>query len=64
VYATKAGRIAVAALEPHFEKNLYDQLVLPRGSDPSTRFLEQTADEWERWADERALPIVAVRDLY
>jgi crotonobetainyl-CoA:carnitine CoA-transferase CaiB-like acyl-CoA transferase len=64
VYATKAGRIAVAALEPHFEQNLYDHLALPRGSDPSTRFLERTAEEWERWADERALPIVAVTDLY
>jgi crotonobetainyl-CoA:carnitine CoA-transferase CaiB-like acyl-CoA transferase len=64
VYATKAGRIAVAALEPHFEQNLYDHLALPRGSDPSTRFLERTAEEWERWADERALPIVAVKDFY
>ena len=64
VYATKSGRVAVAALEPHFEKNLYEHLELPRGSDPSQRFLERTAEEWEQWADERALPIVAVRDLY
>ena len=64
VYTTKSGRIAVAALEPHFEKNLYEHLELPRGSDPSARFLERTAEEWERWADERALPIVAVSDLY
>ena len=64
VYATKAGRIAVAALETHFEQRLYDQLELPKGSDPSARFLERTAQEWEQWADERALPIVAVRDLY
>lgn len=64
VYATKSGRIAVAALEPHFEKSLYEHLELPRGTDPSSRFLERTADEWEQWADGRALPIVAVRDLY
>ena len=64
VYVTKAGRIAVAALEPHFEKNLYEHLDLPRGSDPSVRFQDKTAEEWEQWADERALPIVAVRDLY
>lgn len=64
VYATKSGRIAVAALEPHFEKNLYEHLELPSGADPSARFLERTAEEWEQWADERALPIVAVRDLF
>ena len=64
VYETKAGRIAVAALEPHFEKNLYEQLELPIGSDLTVQFREKTADEWEKWADERGLPIVAVRDLY
>jgi crotonobetainyl-CoA:carnitine CoA-transferase CaiB-like acyl-CoA transferase len=64
VYATKSGRIAVAALEPHFEKNLYEHLELPTGSDPTVRFQDRTAEEWEKWAEERALPIVAVRDLY
>ena len=53
----------VAALETHFETRLYEHLGLPRGSDLSERFLERTAEEWERWADERGLPIVAVRDL-
>jgi crotonobetainyl-CoA:carnitine CoA-transferase CaiB-like acyl-CoA transferase len=61
VYSTKAGRIAVAALEPHFEKELYRHLGLPIGSDPSSCFLERTAGEWEAWATERDLPIVAVR---
>jgi crotonobetainyl-CoA:carnitine CoA-transferase CaiB-like acyl-CoA transferase len=64
VYETKSGRIAVAALEPHFEKNLYEHLGLPRGSDPTAHFQDKTAEEWEKWADERALPIVAVSDLY
>jgi crotonobetainyl-CoA:carnitine CoA-transferase CaiB-like acyl-CoA transferase len=63
VYATKAGRIAVAALESHFETRLYEQLDLPSGSDPSLRFLERTAVEWETWAREHDLPIVAVRDV-
>jgi alpha-methylacyl-CoA racemase len=61
VYATKSGRIAVAALEPHFERELYRHLELPIGSDPSSCFLERTASEWEVWASERDLPIVAVR---
>ncbi|HUQ82046.1 MAG TPA: CoA transferase [Gemmatimonadaceae bacterium] len=62
LYDTGAGRVAVAALEPHFEERLYRALDLPRGSDPTARFLERTAGEWEVWARERGLPIVAVRD--
>ena len=60
VYAARTGRIAVAALEPHFEQALYRYLDLPIGSDPSTCFLERPANEWEAWASERDLPIVAV----
>jgi alpha-methylacyl-CoA racemase len=62
VYAAKVGRVAVAALEPHFETRLYQQLNLPMRADASARFLERTADEWETWARERDLPIVAVRE--
>ena len=63
VYRTRLGAVAVAALEPHFEASLYRELDLAVGSDPSSRFLERTATEWEQWARERNLPIVAVRDL-
>ena len=63
VYRTRSERIAVAALEPRFESGLYEHLALPVGSDPSSRFLERTAAEWERWARERDLPIVAVREI-
>ena len=62
VYGAKSGRIAVAALEPHFERELYRHLELPMNSDPSACFLERTAAEWEQWARERGLPIVEVRD--
>jgi alpha-methylacyl-CoA racemase len=60
VYAAKEGRVAVAALEPHFETRLYQQLDVPVRSDLSARFRERTAVEWESWARERDLPIVAV----
>jgi crotonobetainyl-CoA:carnitine CoA-transferase CaiB-like acyl-CoA transferase len=60
LYAASTGRVAVAALEPHFEARLYEQLGLPAGSDLSSRFLERTADDWEAWARMRNLPIVAV----
>jgi len=62
LYPAKAGRVAVAALEPHFEARLNRELDLETGSDPSRRFLDRTALEWERWARERDLPIVAVRN--
>lgn len=62
VYAAKAGRVAVAALEPHFEARLFDALSMSPSADPSARFLERTAEEWEAWARERGLPIVAVRE--
>jgi alpha-methylacyl-CoA racemase len=62
VYRARDGRVAVAALEPHFEERLYKELGLSRDSDLSTRFLERTALEWDSWAEERDLPISAVRD--
>jgi len=64
VYPTRAGRIAVAALESHFEARLYERLELPVNSDPSSHFLERTAVEWEAWAREHDLPIVAVREVW
>jgi alpha-methylacyl-CoA racemase len=60
LYATKAGTIAVAALEAHFETRLCDHLGLRTTDDPTSRFLERTAADWEAWARERDLPIVAV----
>ena len=62
VYTARVGRIAVAALEPHFEARFYAALGLTTGADPSACFHERTAGEWEAWARERDLPIVAVRD--
>ena len=62
VYRAKAGRVAVAALEPRFETRLFDELGARIGSDISERFLERTAAEWEMWAIERDLPIVAVKE--
>jgi crotonobetainyl-CoA:carnitine CoA-transferase CaiB-like acyl-CoA transferase len=62
VYAAKTGRVAVAALEPHFERALYEQLGLAPRSDLTARMRERTAEEWEVWARERDLPLVAVND--
>ena len=63
VYPARTGRVAVAALETHFERRLYVELDLPTGSDLSACFLQRTSAEWEEWARERGHPIVAVRDV-
>ena len=60
LYETSDGYVAVAALEPHFERRLYEQLGDPSESDLSARMRERTALEWEAWAEDHDLPIVAV----
>jgi alpha-methylacyl-CoA racemase len=62
IYKTKDGRIALAALEPHFERRFYELLTLPVGADPSAYFLERTTEEWERWARDNDVPLAAIRE--
>ncbi|MBO1768292.1 CoA transferase [Allobranchiibius sp. GilTou38] len=62
IYEASTGFVAVAALEPHF----WQELVRGLGVEGSRRDFEATfrtrpADEWEVWAQERGLPVVAVR---
>lgn len=61
LYAAREGTIAVAALEPHFRARLYESLGLRDGDDPCAVFKAKTAVEWETWARDRDLPLVAVR---
>ena len=63
VYRTSDGWIAIAALEPHFWKNLQTELGVKNANYTllAERFLTRSSDEWERWAAERDLPIAAVR---
>ena len=61
IYATRDGRIAVAALEPHFRKRLYDALDLPFDAALDSTFITRTAAEWEQWASSIDVPIVAIR---
>lgn len=60
VYAARGGHIAVAALESHFRKHLYAALGLLDGATLTDAFRGRTPDEWERWASERDIPLVAV----
>jgi alpha-methylacyl-CoA racemase len=57
LYEAGDGWIGVAALEPHFRERLAAEL----GAEPTEgAFRSRTPGEWERWADERDLPIAAV----
>jgi alpha-methylacyl-CoA racemase len=65
LYEARDGWIAVAALEAHF----WESLLLELGLKVPTRegleevFQQKTAEEWERWATERDLPLVALGDM-
>ncbi len=61
VYRARNGSVAIAALEPHFRRGLYQALNLPDGAPLAEVMLTRTADEWEQWARERDLPIAALR---
>lgn len=61
VYAARGGHIAVAALEPHFRERLYAALGLHDSAALTDAFRGRTPAEWERWANERDIPLVAVR---
>lgn len=63
LYAASDGWIALAALEPHFAARLAAELELPERPDAgalAAAFAARPAAEWERWARERDLPLVAV----
>ena len=62
MYPTQDGWVAVAALEPHFQVRLGQEMKLqPVTKEGLARaFLTRTAAEWEVWAMERDLPIALV----
>ncbi|AHY47390.1 putative acyl-CoA transferases/carnitine dehydratase [Rubrobacter radiotolerans] len=64
LYRASDGWLAVAALEPHFLKKLLGELGLEAAREAELRevFSGRTTDEWETWAAERDLPILAVRE--
>jgi alpha-methylacyl-CoA racemase len=60
IYEAREGRIAIAALEPHFRARLYAELHLPIDSDLTAAFKARTATDWEEWALKHDLPICAI----
>jgi alpha-methylacyl-CoA racemase len=63
LYKALDGWVAVAALEPHFLVRLVEALELPTITTQAMAeaFLKRPAADWERWAAERDIPLVAVR---
>lgn len=67
IYDTLDGQIALAALEPHFTRALLVALRLTPENCTRERlgqaFAERTAADWQTWADEHDIPLVAVKTL-
>lgn len=63
LYEASDGWIAVAALEPHFKVAMEKALNFEPKSPDELRpiFVKKRATEWEEWAKELDLPIVAVK---
>jgi crotonobetainyl-CoA:carnitine CoA-transferase CaiB-like acyl-CoA transferase len=63
LYPAREGWIALAALELHFWRTLVAELGLTENTDRAQleqAFRSRAATEWEAWAAERGLPLVAV----
>lgn len=63
IYQARDGWVAVAALEPHFAQRLMAELKLskPEHAAFTRAFRERSADDWEKWAEEKDLPVVKIR---
>lgn len=61
VYPARSGRVAVAALEPHFWTRLVDLLGVEGTHQAlAEAFLDRDAPDWEAWGSEHDVPVVAV----
>jgi crotonobetainyl-CoA:carnitine CoA-transferase CaiB-like acyl-CoA transferase len=63
LYKTSDGWLAVAALEPHFKKKMFEALNITNENKNSLDevFAGKSAAKWEKWAKTLDLPIVAVK---
>jgi len=63
IYPAREGRVAVAALEPHFAARLREALGVDELTEEAleTALRTRAAPEWEAWAEALDLPLAAVR---
>jgi hypothetical protein len=62
IYDASDGRVAIAALEPHFQQRLYARLGCSSGSALSDVMKSRSAEAWEAWGESNDVPIVRCRD--
>ena len=62
VYDAREGRVAIAALEPHFRERVYALLSLPPGSSLVEVMKSRSAEDWEAWGEAHDVPIARCRD--
>lgn len=62
IYPARTGRVALAALEPHFRARTLELLGVQGTHEAlAAAFLQRDADEWEDWGRTHDVPVVAVR---
>ena len=61
IYETKEGWIALAAIEPHFAQRIMSELNVDASIEAFAQiFKTKTATQWEQWAKEIDIPLVAI----
>ena len=61
IYETEDGWIALAAIEPHFAQRTLSELEVDGSIEAFAKiFATKTSQQWERWAREEDVPLVAI----
>ena len=61
IYETQEGWIALAAIEPHFAQRVLSELNVDGSTEAFAKaFSTKTATQWEHWAKEKDIPLVAI----
>jgi alpha-methylacyl-CoA racemase len=61
IYETQEGWIALAAIEPHFAQRVLGELNVDGSTEAFAQvFSTKTAIQWEHWAKEKDIPLVAI----
>jgi crotonobetainyl-CoA:carnitine CoA-transferase CaiB-like acyl-CoA transferase len=61
IYETQEGWIALAAIEPHFAQRIMSELNVDASVEAFAHvFKTKSATQWEHWAKEKDIPLVAI----
>ncbi len=61
IYETQQGWVALAAIEPHFAQRTLRELEVDGTPEAFAKiFTTKTAKQWEHWASEKGIPLVAL----